>query len=293
MSILSEQLYRAYLRSVLGRTHWHRRYYRPSVSVVVGDAHIWFEENGHTVTARPLAALVGSQRGRCNIWLSGPSVKAIAAPERVAEVDWMGVNGSPRVFAAQVPQMRYYHVNDAGFIRAYLDDFLSFSRLAEHVIVDYRGMFELLRLAPDRLSGIDFLVYDSWSYPLYLEKGKIETVVQPPQRKGAFLSKDARLGLPPGGTVAYTGAQALALFGYTSLYFYGLDLSDGGRAYSEANPQPQMLDKSLQKVIIPSFELLVQEYPEIRFRNCNPKSMLPESIVPKMLAEDSFNYEVS
>lgn len=288
MSILSEQIYSVYLRTVLGRAHWHRRYYRPSVSVAVGNDKIWFEEGGAVVEARPLAAMVGRCEGRCNLWLSGPSVKEINEPVKVTGVDWMGVNGSPRIFGADLRRMRFYHVNDAGFIQAYLDDFLRFAEQADHVIVDFRGMFELLRLAPKCLDGIDLLVYDNWSYPLHLGKGKVEELTRPTRHKSAMLSKDARLGLPTGGTVAYTGAQSLALFGYDSMYFYGLDLSNTGRAYPETNPQPQMLDKALQKTIIPSFELLVREYPAIQFRNCNPASMLPEHIMPKLSAEASF-----
>lgn len=287
MSTLSTQLYRACLRLVFGRQHWHRRYYRPTVSVVQGSGHIWIEENGHVVEALSLAALSGRFSGRCNLWLSGPSVKMIDRPNRVAGCDWMGVNGSPKVFGDDLPPMTHYHVNDAGFIKANLDDFLRFAKHATYTIVDFRGIYELLRLAPEALNGIQFVVYDCWSYPLYLGKGKIETMATPPQLGGVAFSKDPLLGLAAGGTVAYTGAQMLIMFGYTSLYFYGLDLSDTGRAYTETVSQPQMLDKSLERVIIPAFSLLARENRALGLFNCNPESKLPAEVMDRIAPEVS------
>lgn len=113
-------------------------------------------------------------------------------------------------------------------------------------------------------------------------------MASPPQHKGVYLSNDLCLGLAVGGTVAYTAAQIAWMGGYSSLYIYGLDLSQG-RAYSEKNPQPQMLDKAFEKAIVPGFELLVREAvgPDFQVFNCNPDSRLPASILPQVAAKET------
>ena len=77
-----------------GRAVWHQRYYRPEVRVVQGSRHTWFEENGRKFKVLNLQALGGLFEGRANLLLSGPSVKAIEQPERLAAADLIGVNGT-------------------------------------------------------------------------------------------------------------------------------------------------------------------------------------------------------
>jgi hypothetical protein len=289
MSTITDSLYRVFLRLAGGRANWHRRFYRPGVAVVSGGDTIWFEEDGFRLEAIPLSKLVGSSSGRCNVWLSGPSVKAIQHPSKVAQHDWMGVNGSPGMFGQALPRMRFYHVNDTSYIQANRDDFFRYAAMAEFTIVDYRAVFELLAYRDSRLSDINLVVYDSWAYPLQNGLGEIEALANPPRLDAAFLSKDAHLGLPTGGTVAYTGAQILALAGYQQIFFYGLDLSNSGRSYAEKSAQPQMLDKALQRIIIPSFRLFKREWPELACFNCNPESMLPEEVMHRMDADRSLD----
>lgn len=288
MSNLANLAHLLYLRIGPGKSYWHQRFYRPSVSLIEGTSTVWLEEKGLIIKATPLAALDGHFSGRCNIWLSGPSTKQIKEPLLVSTSDWMAVNGSPRFFSPSLPKIKFYHVNDTGFVKANLDDFIRFACNAEYTIVDYRVIFTLMKLAPQSLTGINFVIYDCWAYPLKTAQGKIEQLVGAPSNGAARISKDSRLGLPTGGTVAYTGAQALAFFGYSSLFFYGLDLSNTGRSYEEKKPQPQMLNKALENVIIPSFLLYAKEWPNVALYNCNPNSWLPNSVMTQIPPDSSW-----
>lgn len=241
------------------------------------------------VKALPVRSLAGRFNGRCNLLLSGPSVNSLEDPRRIGNHDWIGVNGSPSLFAEDIPRMRIYHVNDSTYLGSSLDAFLRFAGAAEYTVIDYRGMFELLRLVPEDLPSTKFVVYDSWAYPLRLPLGKIQSLVDAPSHKGLYISPDLSLGLPTGGTVAYTAGQIAWRSGYDALYIYGLDMTNSGRFYRESNQQPQMLDKSFEKVIRPSFELLAGESSRTGFRifNCNPESRLPADVIPHLNAEES------
>jgi KDO transferase-3 len=291
MTRAKDLLHRACLRLLYGRDAWHRRHYRPGVHVVEGSERTWFEEAGRTVETLALPALSGRFSGRCNLLLSGPSVRAIPGPQRLAEHDWIGVNGSPALFDEAIPRMRIYHVNDSAFIRGSLERFLRYAAHAEYTIVDFRAMYEILRLAADRLPSTTLVVYDSWNLPHRLPIGKIQALAQPPRHRGVYWSDDPRLGIAPGGTVAYTAAQIAWHAGYDALYLYGLDLTDTGRFYHEDKPQPQMLDKSFDDVIVPAFELLMRQTSgRLAVYNCNPASRLPGEVVPQLEPGASFDH---
>lgn len=290
MTTAKDLMYRLCLQVLHGREAWHRRHYRLGVHVVEGTGRVWFEEAGRIVEALTLPALSGQFSGRCNLLLSGPSVRNISKPRRLAEHDWIGVNGSPGLFGEQIPRMRIYHVNDAAFIRGSLENFLRYAAHADYTVVDYRAMYEILRLAIDDLPETTLVVYDSWNHPHRLPVGKIQQLAGPPQHRGVYWSHDPQLGLAPGGTVAYTAAQIAWHGGYRSLYMYGLDLTNSGRFYNEEKPQPQMLDKAFADVIVPAFELLVREAAgQLAVFNCNPTSRLPEKVLPKLDAETSLS----
>ncbi len=287
---ITDFAHRLYLKVTGGRSVWHQRFYRPGVHVVEASERMWFEEDGLVVEARPLSALGGAFSGRANLVLSGPSVKEIDSPGRLAaQHDLIGVNGSPALFGDERPRMRIYHVNDSSFIRGSLGRFLEYASDAEYTVIDFRGMYELLRIARDRMPATELLVYDSWAYPHRLPLGCIQRLVNPPEHRGVYLSPDLRLGLAVGGTVAYTAAQIAWLGGYDSLYLYGLDLTNSGRFYKESTPHPQMLDKAFENVIQPGFELLVREAVGAGFEviNCNPASRLPATILPQCEANET------
>lgn len=293
MSSLLNFAHRTYLRLGGGKSRWHQRFYRPSVNIVRSDSKIWFEEGSVVLEAQPLHALKGVFKGRANLLLSGPSVKGLSRPVVLAESDLICVNGSPSIYDASIPDMRIYHVNDATFIRNDIDRFIRFSKKAEFTIIDYRAVYELLRLAPERLHDeTKWIIYDSWGYPLNNALGDIPRLAKVPEYQGIYISNDLRLGLAVGGTVAYTGAQVAWHGGYDSLYMYGLDLTNSGRSYSETSAQPQMLDKSYERVIVPAFELFVREAMATGFQvyNCNPNSRLPSSILPHLGLNESLTH---
>jgi len=280
MSALRNLVHRLCLRVLHGRAAWHQRQFRPGVHIVESSDRLWFEEAGEVVEAYPLAVLQQRFEGRCNLLLSGPSVREIRQPQRLAGSDWIGVNGSPALFDNDIPRMRIYHVNDTSFLRGNLEKFLRFAACAEYTVIDYRTMFELMRLAVDRMPDTKLVVYDAWNLPLRNPLGMIQKLAQPPSHGDVYWSPDLRLGLAPGGTVAYTAAQLAWHGGYRSLYIFGLDLTNSGRFYQEDKPQPQMLDKAYANVIVPAFELMQQVTAgELQVFNCNPQSRLPASII--------------
>lgn len=288
MQILNNAFHRFCLRMVGGRSSWHRRYYRPDVNVVEATNRLWFEQGGRVAEALPVAALQGKLGGRCNLLLSGPSVKTIENPRRLAQCDWFGVNGSPALFGEHTPKMRVYHVNDTTFVRGSLETFLRFSAKAEYTVIDYRSMYELLRLIPDRMPDTQLVIYDNWSYPHRLPLGTIERVSGAAAHRGIYWSDDLGLGLATGGTVAYTAAQLAFHGGYQSLYIYGLDLTNTGRSYEEQRAHPQMLDKAFEAVIVPAFELMASKTAgRLDVHNCNPNSRLPAEILPRLDPEAS------
>lgn len=292
----SQFKHRLALRILGDSSVWHQRYYRPSVYMAEGEDEIWIEENGRSFQCIPLSVLKGKFVGRCNLLLSGPSVKKIAQPECIADNDWIGVNGSPALLADKdnlLESMRIYHVNDSTYLNGSLDDFLCYASAAEYTIIDYRGLYELLRLAPENMPTTKLVVYDSWSYPLHLPKGKIQQLVKPPTHRDyphVCISSDFRLGLSVAGTVAFTASQIAWHGGYSEFYIYGLDLTNNGRFYSEKNAQSQMLDKAYSETILPGFELLAQETSKENFRmyNCNPSSRLPNDVISHIDPGKSF-----
>lgn len=291
MSLWGNASYRLFLRLSQGRASWHRRHYRPSVHVFEGAKHLWLEEEGDVLEAAPASVLAGAFGGRCNLLLSGPSVRDLAAPRRIADWDWMGVNGSPALFGEEIPRMRVYHVNDAGFIRSRFEDFLRYAACAEYTLIDFRGAFELLARLRGDAPDTQMVIFENWAWPMRAPKGLVERVTGMPMNGEVALSTDLRLGLAQAGTVAYTGAQAAWLGGYEELHIYGLDLTNAGRFYREKNAQPQMLDKAYESAILPGFELLARESAKTGFRvfNCSLPSRLPETIFPKMNPDQSLN----
>jgi len=281
--------HRTYLRTAGGRDRWHLRHYRPSVTVVKSKSRIWFEENGVQVEAYPVEYLAQKWNGRCNLVLSGPSVRELSDIGQLAEDSLMCVNGSPQLFGNDIPPMLIYHANDSTYIENRIELFLKYAALAEWTLIDYRGMFKLLELAGDRLPSTRWVVFDNWGYPFRVPLGEIQRLTKPSQNGKVFCSDDLSLGLGNAGTVAYTGAQFAWLTGFDSLYFYGLDLTDSGRAYQEGDPLSQMLDKAYEHTILPGFELLARESSKTGFKmfNCNPSSRLPASVIQVISAEDS------
>lgn len=292
MSLIQLASYRLFLKlAPHARESWHRRHYRPSVNVFEGTHKIWLEEAGNVLETLPASALAGIFQGRCNLLLSGPSVRDISSPQRIARWDWIGVNGSPALFGEAIPRMRLYHVNDAGFIRNRFNDFLRFAASAEYTLIDFRGAFELLSRLKGRTLETQLVVFDNWAWPMRTPKGRIERVTGMPMNGSVAISTDLRLGLAHAGTVAYTGAQAAWLGGYDELHIFGLDLTNTGRFYREDKAQPQMLDKAYESAIRPGFELFARESAKTGFRlfNCSLSSRLPETILPKMDVDESLN----
>ncbi len=284
-------IHRACLRCCHGKYAWHRRFYRPGVGVVRGGGRVWFVEGGRREEAATLESLARRYSGRVNVLLSGPSARGIRSLARLLESPLVCVNGSPALLGDQLPDYFMYHVNDTGYIRNNPGDFIAYAAKAEWTLVDYRAVYLLLRLGIETLPGTRFVVFDNWGWPFLNAIGEIPLIAGQPRLGEACLSTDPALGLANAGTVAFTAAQALWHWGFEDIYFYGLDLNARGRAYAEAKPQPQRLDKVYTRIIEPAFELLRNETSElpVRFFNCSPDSRLPEAVMPRLDPEASFD----
>jgi hypothetical protein len=294
MSNLSNCAHRLYLKLFCGREVWHHRYFRPSVSVVESDSKIWFEEAGLVVEALPLRLLAGQFSGRCNLLLSGPSVRLIEETNRLADYDLVAVNGSPGLFDGNLPRIKVYHVNDYSYIRGNLERFIAYSAAAEYTVVDYRCIYGLMAEGVDVSSSTNLVVADSWWNPFRVGKGAIERLTSPPSLAGVNISTDLSLGLAQGGSVAYTACQLLWLGGYTTVCLYGLDLTNSGRFYKEAKAQPQMLDKAYESTIEPAFRLLMKTTAPsgLKLYNCNTESRLPEEVMPRLQTNKSLTMDL-
>lgn len=285
-----ELTYRLYLKACYGKRGWHRRFYRPSVRVVRGASGIYFEEADLSIRAEPIEAHNGLCAGRANVLLSGPSAKTVADPRRLLEHALVCVNGSPAIFGKELPGFFLYHVNDTGYIRNHLEDFLNYAGKAEFTVIDFRAVYLLLSRGVGSIPGTRLVVFDNWAWPHANQVGEIPEIAAQPRLGEARLSTDPSIGLANAGTVAYTAAQILWHWGFEDIFFYGLDMNSKGRAYKEAKAAPQRLDKVYSRIIEPAFQLLTQTVdPEkTRFYNCSPESRLPEHIMPKVEIERSF-----
>jgi hypothetical protein len=281
---LELQLYRLFLRFGLGRSSWHRRFYRPSVKVVKSDAKCWFQEGSLTIEAATLSSLKHTFSGRANVLLSGPSVKGIEKVEALNAEKLVCVNGSPAIFKESIPRFFLYHVNDTGYIRNNPKDFVRYAARAEWTLVDYRAVYLLLKLGLLPLQDTKLVVFENWGWPYSNGLSEIQKIANQPSLGEASLSLDPSLGLANAGTVAFTAAQALWHWGFEKVYFYGLDLNQSGRSYEEAKSQPQRLDKVYFRIIEPAFQLLVNMSGKdgIEFYNCSDDSRLPETIMAKV-----------
>jgi hypothetical protein len=291
--MMGDWFYRLYLRSCYGKKAWHRRFYRPSVTTVQGGEKVWFEEDEKVMEGVNAAALTGRFHGRCNVLLSGPSVKKIADPRRLLNSPLLAVNGSPGIFGEDLPEFFVYHVNDTGYIRNNLENFCRYAVKAEWTVIDFRAAYLLLKLGVSNLSGTRFVIFDNWGWPYQNSLGEIQRIANPPRLGEVYCSTDLGLGLANGGTVAYTAAQLLWHWGFQNIYFYGLDLTSGGRAYVEKKAQPQHVDKVYQRIIEPAFRLLRRETETcgVSFYNCNPESRLPAEVMELKEMEASLREE--
>jgi hypothetical protein len=288
---LKSFLYRAYLKANHGRDSWHRRFYRPSVRIVRAANKVWFVEGDKRLEAATLVSMVGTFGGRVNVLLSGPSVRQIKALGRVHEHRLVCVNGSPAILDDDSSRFFMYHVNDTGYIRNNPEAFRKNAARAEWTLIDYRAIFLMLRLGIESIPETKFVVFDNWAWPLANAVHEIPELADQPRKGEAFLSKDPSLGLANAGTVAYTAAQALWHWGFERVYFYGLDLNAKGRAYNEASPQPQRLDKVFECIIEPAFDLLRENTADgsCRFFNCSPDSRLSDAVMSKLEPDASFD----
>jgi len=203
MSKFLNGAHRIYLRVAGGKLRWHQRFFRPSVSLVKTSNEIWFEEGDVLVKAYAAEKLAGYFSGRCNILLAGPSAKAIEDVRLLGEHSLMCVSGSPKILGDHLDLIDIYHVNDVTYMVDRLDDFIKFASHAQWTVIDYRGMYELIRLVGKNLPDTQFVIFDNWAYPHGVPLGDIQRLANPPRHKKVYCSRDLSMGLANAGTVAW------------------------------------------------------------------------------------------
>ncbi|WP_420468263.1 hypothetical protein [Panacagrimonas sp.] len=225
--------------------------------------------------------------GSVHIVLSGPSIATIAEPTRLAMRPTVVVNGSFRVLLDAGCSADLYVVSDVGFVRRQWSRFVAGVRASRALALDHRVLLEVLRRDPEALAGKQLRLFDNLLRPYGRSarwwSGAIPATVRRRDRTAAF-SVDPAFGYFPSCTVAYLALQMAASQRPARIVLFGLDLGGARRYYDEAQPEQSMLQRDLQRCILPHLRLAAQTLADlgIAVHNASPDSAVPASIFPRM-----------
>lgn len=273
MRAVREVLFRALLRTCWGRSYWHHRKNPPDFHCDYDHRRMLFSRGAYSLRAGWYSALRGTERGRCHIVLSGPSVSGIREPHHLGGACSIWANGSPALAVAAGITPSFYVVTDGGFFRRRRDDYLRYARLAMANLINFNGVSELLRFASP--AG-EFHVFDDPASPWHRAR--------PTKRSGRLESGENANCLRVGSSVAITCLRAAMDLGFTEIYVFGLDLGGGGepRFYRELKPEPSRLLKDHDEIVGELREIAGwARQQDVRIVNCALSSRLAESVFPK------------
>lgn len=270
-----ELLYRAGLRIFLGREYWHYRKFPPDLHFDFDHRRVLMKYRSHSLRASWYSSLRGTQRGRCHVILSGPSVGVVREPRLLGGEYSIWANGSPALAEQAGITPSLYVVTDGGYIRRRRRDYVHYAGRAQGVLLNFNGASELLR---HEVPAGNFYLFDDPASPWRRAR--------PPEGP----ERDARLDcdentncIRVGLTVAVTCLQAALDLGFTEIYVFGLDLGGPARRfYREGSPEPSRLREHRQE-ILREMALIAARARErdVSITNCSPLSGLPETIFPR------------
>lgn len=257
--------YIAFLRLCCGHCFMHNKRFPPEFAAEFDHTGMHIDYCGRTLNAGWYSALENTWNGRCNIVLSGPSIKTIAHPRLLARSFSIWVNNSPTLALAVGVQPSMYLVADPDFIERQYDSFEKFSAISESCMISFAGASQLLEAG----SPVErpFYVFDDMRFPF---------------RRRYIRGSDSHSlnSINNCHTVATTAVRAAMLMGFTEIYIFGLDLGGTERFYAEAKPEPSRLD-SYHEEICAEFRKIAAEAREkgVKLVNCSPVSRLPVDIM--------------
>ena len=219
-----------------------------------------------------------------HIVLSGPSVRTIAAPQRLADHPVISVNGSFRLLQQAGLASDLYLVSDVGFVRRQWSTVVEGIRAARAIAVDHRVALEIARRDRSLLRSQPVHLFDNLQRPYHRSSswwhGAVPDGVWRDARRALF-SRDPSFGFFPSCTVAYLALQIAACLPLRRIVLFGLDLDGGPRFYAEPRAEQSMIAKDLHDCIVPHFAFAAPILRDagIEVINASPHSALPEAIL--------------
>lgn len=269
-----ELAYRIWLRIFGGREYWHYRKFPHGTHIDCDHRRVWISRGGNCLRAEWYSALRNTQRGRCNIVLSGPSVAGIHQPKLLGRHYSIWANGSPVLALAEKIRPSLYIVADTGFLRRRLSDYMQYAGAAQSCLISFAGAAELVR----RVSPVGrFHVFDDPASPWHRVRYEVT------QSGEACFSADANTNsIRVGLSVAISCLRAAMDLGFSEIDIYGLDLNASGRFYRERSAEPSWLDLHYENIRQELMEASVYARQcGIRITNCSQCSRLDEAVFPR------------
>jgi len=208
-----------------------------------------------------------------NILCSGPSLRSITRMEKLFSHPTLVMNGSHMFYEGTDSVFDYYVVSDIGFVRRNWDLFIKGLQKSKNLLFDHRVIAEALQVDSSVFNGKNVYVYDLFKRPYNRKIKNGKTVFSLNSSDGFNSSK----------TVAFLALQLAASIGYKNIHFFGLDLNNKLRFYSEKNPEKSMIDEDFLD-ILEDFQHAAEicKDRDISVVNASPESRLPEEIFPKI-----------
>lgn len=264
--------YFLFLRFFGGRSNWHNRSFTPDLQATFDHEYVYLWNGSHRMKARWYSTLNNTMSGRCNIVLSGPSIKTISTEKKkkLGDVFSIWVNNSP-ILAEEIGlKPSLYLVSDHRMIARHIDNFMRFSRLSDSYVISYHVAEALLRRASP--TGNSY-IYENLRRPFRrarLNKGDEESF--PATRNGIWESDSVVIP-----------AVRLAMFmGFKEIYIFGLDLNGALHFFPEKKLNPPFEGKNFRRIVADFRDVAREaERQGVKIINCSPNSRLGSDILEK------------
>jgi len=285
------------VRLLAGRRGWHNRVFDSRFLCLPDEAHpdrgfmVWEQRYVFPVTHAAAGPGLAEAGRSCHLIASGPSLLAIPARHRLLDRYSVVVNGAHAAVDRGGRRFDLYVVTDPRFVRDKWELFCAGLDSARAFAADHRVFVEVLERDPQVLVGRRLVLFTNLRCPYRMRRDNDTTWCAHPGvqvgANGCGFSANLELGVFPGETVVFPCLELLCGWNFREIFVFGLDLSSGRRSYAEADPAPSLLARQYEEFIEPSLRLAAQvaRARGIAIWNCSPTSVLPESILPKLVPE--------
>ncbi len=257
-------------------------------------------------------ALRGSERGRCFVVGTGPSLQNVDLAA-LAGVATFGVNGAILKFLTDGARPTYYTITDPDFFRSRFEVVRQVIESGTACFFSGEGIGHICERDPKLLAQarvyLSEVVNRRWRVPRLSPSAFDEAAAGepdfelhptvPPQNGLVGFSRDLRKGLFCGRTIGYRAIEISRFLGFQRVFLLGLDLGGDGqkvRFYeSLADGRPSLLEQDFEPYIRPCFEIVRRLHAagEIEVYNCSPNSRLPAEVTPRLSIEEALAMSVA